>query len=145
MNDDQRAVAEIEAAIHKMFREFSEHRPEGVEAALHEHCTVWDVFLPQLIQGKENRVKYHAGDQAQSQARGPLTLTIDPPLVSVWGDTALARYYLNFDYAPPNATRGSVRITSVFRRENGQWLIVHHHEGMVPGGVPPIDEPSGNS
>jgi ketosteroid isomerase-like protein len=131
---------QIEADIRRMFREFMEHRPEGIEAALHEDCTVWDVFLPQLIQGKANRVKYHAADQQQSQARGPLTLTVDTPVISVWGDTALSRYYLHFRYDPPNAVEGHVRISSVHRRENGRWLIVHHHEGIVPGGVPPTHE-----
>ena len=137
----QQAEKEIERAIRKMFREFSEHRPEGVEDALHPDCTVWDVFLPQLIQGKQDRVRYHAADQAQSQSRGPLTMTIDSPVISVWGDTALARYYLNFRYDPPNAVTSAVRITSVFRREGERWLIVHHHEGTVPAGVPPTDEP----
>jgi ketosteroid isomerase-like protein len=130
--------AAIIQIIEKMFRDFLEHRPEGVEAALHEDCTVWDVFVPQLIQGKENRIRYHAEDQAQSQARGALTLDIEEPVISVWGDTALARYYLHFDYQPPNAISGSVRISSVFRREAGRWQIVHHHEGMVPAGVPAV-------
>jgi ketosteroid isomerase-like protein len=136
--DERRAAAEVADHIRRMFDGFCAHSAEGVEAALHEDCTVWDVFLPQLIHGKANRLKYHAADQAQSQARGPLTLTVDEPVTSVWGDTALARYYLRFDYAPPNPTSGVVRITSVLRRENGRWSIVHHHEGMVPGGVPPI-------
>lgn len=137
---DRQAAKEVAEHIRHMFDEFRAHRPEGVEAALHADCTIWDVFVPDLIQGKANRVKYHAADQAQSQARGPLTLTVDEPVTTVWGDTALARYYLRFTYAPPNATSGAVRITSVLRRENGRWSIVHHHEGIVPGGVPPIVE-----
>ena len=40
----------------------------------------------------------------------------------------------------PNAHGGRIRITSVLRREGGRWLIVHHHEGAVPAGVPPITE-----
>ena len=56
------------------------------------------------------------------------------------GDTALARYYLNFAYAPPNAASGRIRITDVLRRFDGRWKIVHHHEGLVPTGVPPITE-----
>ncbi|MFT7289054.1 MAG: hypothetical protein ACI87W_003181 [Halieaceae bacterium] len=137
---DAKAEVEINAAIKDMFDAFEAHDAAGVEGALHEDCTVWDVFVPQLIQGKENRLKYHEADQAQSQARGELTLNVEPAVVSVWGDTGLARYYLHFTYAPPNATSGSVRITSVFRRENGRWLIVHHQEGMVPEGVPPVTE-----
>ena len=138
--NDSKTEAEITAAIRRMFDAFEAHDAVGVEAALHEDCTVWDVFVPHLIEGKENRVEYHDADQAQAQARGELTLAIEPAVVSVWGDTALARYYLNFSYEPPNATSGSVRISSVFRRENGRWLIVHHHEGMVPGGIPPVSD-----
>lgn len=140
MNDEQ-AEREVEAAIREMFRHFVEHRPDAVEAALHVDCTVWDVFVPDLIQGRENRVRYHAADQAQSQARGPLTLTVERMVTSIWGDLALARYYVRFVYLPPNAVEGLVRITSVLRRQpDGRWLIVHHHEGMVPAGVPPIAE-----
>jgi hypothetical protein len=29
-----------------------------------------------------------------------------------------------------------VRITDVLRRLDGRWLIVHHHEGLVPSGPP---------
>jgi ketosteroid isomerase-like protein len=138
------AAREIETAIRRMFRDFMEHRPDEVEAALHPDCTIWDVFVPQLIQGREERARFHAQDQAQAQARGPLTMSIDAPVVSVWGDTALARYYLRFRYDAPNATEGTVRISSVFRREHGRWLIVHHHEGIVPGGVPPLEEGRSN-
>jgi len=133
------AEKEVIKVIEDMFQAFIEHRAEGVEAALHEDCTVWDVFVPHLIQGKENRLRYHAEDQAQSQARGELELTVERPLVTVWGDTALARYYLNFEYQPPNPVKGSVRISSVLRREDGRWQIVHHQEGMVPDGIPPVN------
>lgn len=125
--------------IRAMFDHFAQHRPDQVEASLHPDCTVWDVFTPQLIQGKEERDRFHAADQAQAQARGTLSFSIDEPVTSVWGDTAVARYYLRFRYEPPNATEGVVRITSVLRRTGGRWSIVHHHEGLLPTGVPPID------
>ncbi len=136
--DDVKAV---EAAIQHMFDLFCAHDAAGVEAALHDDCTVWDVFVPDLIQGKETRLAYHEADQAQSLARGPLDLRVEWLRTDVWGDTALARYLVRFDYEAPNATSGVVRITSVLRRqEDGRWLIVHHQEGMIPQGVPPTDE-----
>jgi ketosteroid isomerase-like protein len=130
--------AEIEEAIHSMFERFVAHDAAGVEAALHEDCTVWDVFQPDLVVGRENRLSYHEVDQAQSQARGALDLRITMLRTDVWGDTGLARYIVSFDYAEPNATSGSVRITSVLRFEDGRWQIVHHQEGMIPAGIPPI-------
>ena len=133
---------EVEQVIRGMYRAFTEHRPKDIEAALHEDCTVWDVFTPQLIRGREERDRFHEADQAQSQARGPLTLSVDTPVISVWGDLAVARYCLDFRYEPPNAVAGRVRITSVLRREAGTWRIVHHHEGLLPEGVPPLSEPA---
>jgi ketosteroid isomerase-like protein len=135
---DTEAAREIEATIRVMFQKFMDHEPGGVESALHDDCTVWDVFTPDLIQGRAERERFHEADQKQAQARGPLTMAIGPMVTSVWGDTGLARYVLTFAYQPPNPAEGTVRITSVLRREGGRWRIVHHHEGIVPTGVPPI-------
>ena len=130
--------AAIEQAIRGMFERFVAHDAGGVESALHEDCTVWDVFQPDLIEGRENRLAYHQVDQAQSQARGPLDLRIDFLRIDVWGDTGLARYILSFDYMEPNATSGTVRITSVLRYEDARWQIIHHQEGLIPAGIPPV-------
>lgn len=139
MSDDA-VKAEVAAVIKDIFESFEEHRPDGIEAHMHPDVTVWDVFTPQLIQGTAERQKFHADDQAQMQARGALTLTIEDPIVDAWNDTAIARYYLEYDYQPPNPAHGRVRITSVFRKVDERWLIVHHHEGLVPTGIPPITE-----
>jgi hypothetical protein len=50
----------------------------------------------------------------------------------------VARYYLDFSYEPPNPASGTVRITDVFKNASGKWLIVHHHEGLLPNGIPAI-------
>jgi len=114
--------------------------PRPAIACTTRDATVWDVFEPQLFRGPEDRAKFRKADQAQMQKRGKLTLTTEDPVVSVWSDAAIARYYLKFKYEPPNATEGHVRITDVLRKVDGTWLIVHHHEGMVPQGIPPIHE-----
>lgn len=131
--EDARAVEEL---VRDIFKCFVEHRTDDMAARIHESCTIWDVFVPDLLMGAAEKEKYYAADREQSQARGPLTLTIEDPVIDVWGDIGLARYYLNFDYRPPNATSGRVRITTVALRENGVWKMVHHQEGMVPTGVP---------
>lgn len=131
----------IRAVIQGMFDAFAAHDTAGVEAALDKDCTVWDVFVPDLIQGVETRLAYHEADRSQSMARGPLTMSMSDPLIDVWGDTALARYVLSFAYEPPNPVAGKVRISTVFRRSDaGPWRIVHHHEGMTPAGVGPLSE-----
>ncbi len=134
---------EIAAIIKSIFAAFDEHDPGGIETHMHPDSTVWDVFTAPLIRGSEERKKFHKADQSQMQARGTLSYEISEPVVDVWGtDTAIAKYYLSFEYQPPNATSGTVRITDVMRMIDGRWQVVHHHEGMVPEGVPPIDEPA---
>lgn len=140
MGTDDGISREITAIIKGMFTAFEDHNPDGIEGPMHPDATVWDVFTPHLIRGTEERKKFHADDQEQMQARGPLTLTIEDPEVSAWADTAIACYYINYKYEPPNAAEGQVRITNVFRKIDGKWLIVHHHEGAVPTGIPPIND-----
>jgi ketosteroid isomerase-like protein len=130
--------AAIEAVIRGIFENFAAHRSDDIEGSLDADCTVWDVFKPDLIQGTAERARFHAEDQAQMQARGKLTMRIETPLTDVWGDTAVARYRLSFSYEPPNPAEGVVRITDVLRRKGGRWVVVHHHEGMAPTGIPPI-------
>ena len=72
------------------------------------------------------------------QARGTLKLNIEEPEVDAWSDFAIAKYYLHYEYQPPNPTKGTVRITDIFHQENGTWRIVHHHEGSIPKGIPEI-------
>ncbi len=132
---------EISGVIKGIFDAFENHDPGAIERSMHPEATVWDVFVPRLFRGAAERMEFHEADQKQMQSRGPLTLEISDPIVDAWGgDTAIAKYTLTFTYEPPNATAGTVRITDVLRKIDGRWLVVHHHEGMVPSGVPPTDE-----
>jgi len=137
-NDLNTVNEELNNIIKGIFSAFENNSPGGIEEHMDPDSTVWDVFTPHLIQGTEERNKFHADDQEQMQQRGELTLKIDEPVIDVWNDTAIARYYLHYSYEPPNPAKGVVRITDVFRNINGKWLIVHHHEGAVPTGIPPI-------
>ena len=132
-------IKEIKNIIHGIFNSFENHDPDGIERHMHPESTVWDVFTPQLICGSKERDEFHAGDQEQMQSRGKLSMSIKDPIVDIWGETAVARYYLEYSYTAPNPASGNVRITDVFQKINGKWLIMHHHEGSVPTGIPPIN------
>ena len=127
---------EISALIRGIYEAFAAGDVDVIEEALAEDCTVWDVFTPQLIRGRKERERFHAADQGQKASRGALSWNLHEPLIDVFGDTAIARYVLEFTYAPPRAVEGTIRITDVLRRLGGRWRIVHHHEGTVPSGVP---------
>ena len=138
--NEQAGQHDIWNLIQGVFDSFADRDVQGMEDVLHEECTVWDLFEPELIQGREEREAFHERDKTQSMARGALRISIDPLKLDVYDDVAVARYWLEFDYEPPNATSGRVRITDVLLRTPNGWLIVHHHEGMAPPGVPPITE-----
>jgi uncharacterized protein (TIGR02246 family) len=130
---DSRAIASL---IRGIYEAFAGGNIGAIESALADDCTVWDVFTPQLIKGREQRERFHEADQRQKSSRGALTWRLDEPLIDVWGDTAIARYVLEFAYAPPRVVEGTIRITDVLRKRDGRWRIVHHHEGTMPSGVP---------
>ncbi len=125
--------------IHQIYTSFSAREESGIDDVLSDACTVWDVFEPDLIRSRAERDAFHERDKAQSSARGPFTWSLEPVALDIYDDTAVARYHLDFEYEPPGAAKGRVRITSVLRRDGGQWYVVHHHEGLSPSGPPPLD------
>ena len=140
MPSDATEKAAVTAVIAKIRDSFINHHPEGIEECLDEHCTVWDVFEPELLADKATREAFHARDQVQSQARGPLTLRVEDSRIKIYGDMAVALRVGHFKYEPPNAAEGRVRVTQVLQKKDGAWKVVHHHEGLAPPGVPPTDE-----
>ena len=132
---DQRDVV---ALVHRIFDSYLQFDPELLEQCDAPECTIWDLFEPDLVRGgAAARAEFRQKDMSESQQRGPLTIDIEEPVVDVWGDFAVARYYLDYEFQPPGALRGRVRITTVARRIDGEWRRVHHQEGQVPTGRPP--------
>lgn len=135
MSSNRESVEAIRAVINGMFDAFEKGEVGTIEELLDPECTVWDVFTPQLIRGRAEQRAFHEADQRQKATRGELELEVGEPLIDVWKVTAVARYVVDFEYAPPNAVSGRVRVTDVLRRgSDGRWLIVHHHEGLAPEG-----------
>lgn len=139
MSTDERT--EIVRMIKANFAAFVAGSIDGMKVMDHPDGTIWDMFEPELFVGAEGRARFRKKDVGQSLQRGKLVINVeDPVVVDVWENTALARYYLNFTYEPPNAMANRVRITDVYQRIDGKWMRRHHHEGTIPTGVPAITE-----
>ena len=135
------AIAEVRAVVEAVWRHFAAQDPESMLALLHDSCTIWDIFQPDLVT-KATLADYVEKDFSQSAARGALTYRQHDFRIDVWDDTALVRFYLTFEYQPPNPTAGTGRITVVLRRFPQGWRFVHVHEGHVPAGIPPVEATS---
>jgi hypothetical protein len=131
-------VADVRRVLEAVWRHFADQEPDAMMALLHDSCTIWDIFQPALVT-KSSLTDYVAEDFDQSAARGKLTYSMEDFVIDVWGDTALARFYLTYDYQPPNPAAGTGRITVVLRRFPAGWRFVHVHEGQVPSGIPPLE------
>ena len=135
---DKHAVTQL---VKRIFDSYLKFDPELLDQCDAPECTIWDLFEPDLVRGgSAGRAEFRKKDMADSQKRGPLSIEIEEPVVDVWGDVAVARYYLNYQFEPPGALAGRVRITTVARRMEGEWRRVHHHEGAVPAGRPPLTD-----
>ncbi len=58
----------------------------------------------------------------------PSAIEASDPVIDIWGDTALVRHLLSV-VEDGRTTR--VRNTSVWRRQDGEWLCVHNHEDVL--------------
>ena len=135
---DKRAVA---ALVRRVFDSYQQFDPELVDQCDTPECTIWDLFEPQLVRGgRAARAEFRRKDMGDSRRRGKLSIRIEEPIIDVWGDFAVARYYLDYRFEPPGELEGRVRITTVARRVDGEWRRVHHHEGAVPTGRPPMTD-----
>jgi ketosteroid isomerase-like protein len=135
---DKKAVVQL---VHRVFNSYQQFDPELLDKCDAPECTIWDLFEPDLVRGGSSaRAEFRKKDMSDSRQRGPLSINIEAPVVDVWGDFAVARYYLDYAFKPPGALEGRVRITTVARRIDGEWRRLHHHEGIVPTGRPPLTD-----
>ncbi len=129
----------VEAVIRANYNAFTTRVTDDDGDFAAQDVTVWDVFEPELIIGLEARKAFQRRDIDQSVARGPLTFDVTIQLITLHGDIAISRHHVNFNYEPPNAVSGQVRVTQVLQKFAGRWKIIHTQEGMVPTGVPPTE------
>ena len=138
-DSDQKAIT---AVVNAFFTYLDEQNYDGIDSLFHEDGTMWDVFDPRTFRGAKQRYELWEADRDQFTSRGKFTWSVNQPDIDMWGDNvAVCRYHLTFDFAPPNAASGYLRITDVVWREAGGWKIVHHYEAPAPAGPPPTDEP----
>ncbi|WP_406450594.1 nuclear transport factor 2 family protein [Streptomyces sp. NBC_01622] len=123
-------LAEVWTVITGMYEGYTAGDRERIDSFLDPEATIWDSATRELIRGRTEL--NHVRDSRPTSEGGPdeTGLTAYDQVVDVFGDLAVARYWLRVDYraAPPELAR----ITAVLRRAgpDGHWLVVHLHEDI---------------
>lgn len=123
-------LAEVWTVITGMYEGYTAGDRERIDSFLDPEATIWDSATRELIRGRTELNNVRDGRPTSEDGPDETGLTAYDQVVDVFGDLALARYWLRVDYraAPPELAR----ITAVLRRagSDGHWLVVHLHEDI---------------
>jgi SnoaL-like domain len=136
-------IAAAKAAIWDAFLEIYQGAVTGRRELSNRHialdATLWDVDEPQLIRGLSELELTR--DRRVSADSSLVSISPEPPVIDVWGSTALVRHYFEVMLATPSGTELSrVRNTSVWREIAGRWVLVHNHEEAISRRTSPTGE-----
>ncbi|WP_431895318.1 nuclear transport factor 2 family protein [Nonomuraea sp. bgisy101] len=112
------------AVVTGMYDAYARGDRAGIDRLLHPEATIFDSAAPDLITSRAQLDKVR--DARPTDGPQETGVTAYDEVVDVWGDAALARYLLRVDYVTGEPE--IVRTTTVLRRFDGEWLIVHVHE-----------------
>jgi hypothetical protein len=127
-------IAAAKAAIWAAFLEIYQGAVTGSRELsnrhIARHATLWDADEPQLINGlaelELTRDRRVAGESSL------VSILPEPPVIDVWGSTALVRHYFEVTVATTSGTELTrIRNTSVWREIAGRWMVVHNHEDAI--------------
>jgi hypothetical protein len=100
-----------------------------IDAQLDPAATIWDSAARELLRGQADLDKIRA---ARPPSPAGLELTPYDPVIRVYGDTAIACYWLAVSYGPAGSSE-LIRNTAVLLRRPDSpsgWRIVHLHEDV---------------
>lgn len=127
-------IAAAKAAIWDAFLEIYQGAVTGSRELSNRHialnATLWDVDEPQLINGLAELELTR--DRRVSGESSLVSIFPEPPVIDVWGSTALVRHYFEVTVATTAGTELTrIRNTSVWREIAGRWVVVHNHEDAI--------------
>lgn len=121
---------EIWAAVNAIYAGFLADDRAAIDAHISPDATIWDSAHEPLIRGKAELDAVR--DARPAGGARPSTLDAVDPVVDVFGDVALVRHVLVAAFPPESGLPPQrIRNTSVWRKLDGSWRVVHNHEDVV--------------
>ncbi|MEE4493048.1 nuclear transport factor 2 family protein [Streptomyces sp. BE230] len=131
------------SVITGMYAAYTRQDRAAIDACLATDATIFDSAAAPLLCGKADLDRIR--DERPATGEGPHETGLEAydPVIDVFGDLALLRYWLRVDFAPDGSGAPLrpeiVRNTAVLRRyEDQAWRIVHLHEDVQQAGGEPV-------
>lgn len=140
---DDADLAAVWSVLTGMYAAYTAGDRDRIDSFLDPAATVWDSETPGLLCGKADLDAVREARPAPGEGPVETGLEAYGPVVDVFADLAVVRYWLRVDFAPaadgPPLRPELVRNTALLRRTAAGWLIVHLHEDRQQVGGLPID------
>ena len=115
-----------------MYEGFIEKDRPKIDQFIHEDCTMWDSSERDLGFGLADLNKIRARRPNDPSAPKPLRIDATDPVITIYGDIAVARHYLKVFYVNDSAPTREVRNTGVWKKFPQGWQLIHNHEDELP-------------
>src|SRR5687767_2265121 len=125
----QAAEAEVKAAVMDIIGGFNSGNVDQIERRLAPHQNRFQGeggFLTSFINSAELRQAF--------QARFKVNMEIRNLEAAVYGDSAIATFFMGTTITPPNGpqrTEGPWRCSYVWNKQDGAWKLVHAHQSPL--------------
>ena len=129
MNDDQRYIWN---GVLTMYEGFIEKNRPKIDQFIHEDCTVWDSSERDLAFGLKGLNEVRARRPQDPSAPQVDRIDASDPVITIYGDMAVARHYLKVVYVNNASPTREVRNTGVWKKFEKGWQLVHNHEDELP-------------
>jgi len=126
---DRAAEAEVKAAVMDIMAGFNTGNVDQIERRLapqHNRFHGEGGFLTSFIDGTELRGAFQAGFK--------LKLEVHNLETAVYGDSAIATFFMSGTVTPPNGAprpEGPWRSSFVWNKQDGGWKLVHAHQSTM--------------
>lgn len=118
----------IWSLLTRVYQAFTDGDRDTIDAQLDPAATIWDSGTRELLRGKADLDRVRA---ARTEPPEGIRLKPYDPVINVYGEFAVACYWLAVDYGAGGRTE-LIRNTAVLRRADtpSGWHVIHLHEDV---------------
>ena len=121
---------EIAGAAAKWAAIFVDDNPDSILALYDDGAVLWGTLSPKLLVGKPALRGYF---ERAFKALPGHKVSFGEQVVRVYGDVAINSGYYTFSYLKDGQTQSiPARYSFVYRKRDGNWMIVDHHSSAMP-------------